>query len=477
MYIWRMNAEKIKFDVPGMSVYHGSYRLQWRVDGRKRSVTLGRVDKVSKLDAEKMALEYRNGDRTLALSGANSANVTLLSVYQDLNDTVGAVKWKSSTSKKHRDLVYGWLQEFHYRPIAEITRQDIRRWYYSDRNKKRPTSTDNAYRTLQRIMRHAIDLELIEVSPCQLREGDRYPKNKRQSRINHEAADLGKFLMQLARGEPKQRKKTYETTRDFILLALLTGVRKTALGSLKWEHVDFTNRWLMISPDANKKRRGDNSFHQVPMARIVQTMLRVRYEKREELCKVLGGFSPRTYVFPDRFGKTFIKAPEATLQGICNAAGIPKVGFHDLRRTVAAFMPELSDDYVLRQQYLGHSVSDVHVQHYAGSQSLKRRRGFSQDVADFLSRSLYVEGADGVLRGTLELAADNRTPVDERWADENTLEWLLYGDDEQREAAMDRYIWAGSGDAMAALADDSVDDFDVIDGGFELQKRPAPEQT
>jgi len=38
---------------------------------------------------------------------------------------------------------------------------------------------------------------------------------------------------------------------------------------------------------------------------------------------------------------------------------------HDLRRTVASFLLEINDDYVLRQQYLDHRVRDVHVKHYA----------------------------------------------------------------------------------------------------------------
>ena len=41
------------------------------------------------------------------------------------------------------------------------------------------------------------------------------------------------------------------------------------------------------------------------------------------------------------------------------------------------------------------------------------------------------------MRGRIELAPDNRTEIDERWADENTLEWVLYGDEEEKEAAIE----------------------------------------
>ena len=130
--------------------------------------------------------------------------------------------------------MYGVLQDSHEKPIAEISKQEIRHWYYSDENTKRPTRTDNAYRFMYRVMKHAMSLDLIDVNPCQLTELDRFPKRKRETKLNHENADLGKFLFQLGLGVPKQKKKTYETTRDLVLLFLLTGARKTALSALRW---------------------------------------------------------------------------------------------------------------------------------------------------------------------------------------------------------------------------------------------------
>ena len=464
-----MRPKKIKFSVPGMYVHHGAYYLRWRPDGPRVTKKLGRLDKITKEDAETIALEFLNGQRTVGMSGDNAGNMTFLGIFQDLCDTSGKVRWKPSTLAQHKSLVYGVLQDFHDKPIAEISKQEIRHWYYADKNTKRPTRTDNAYRFMHRVMKHAMSLDLIDVNPCQLTELDRFPKRKRETKLNHENADLGKFLFQLGFGDPKQRKKTYETTRDLVLLFLLTGARKTALSALRWEHVDFENLWFLIPPEHNKKRKGDGSFQQYPMARIVQRMLRRRYENRNALCDDLGGDSPLTYVFPDRYGRTHVKDARATIRGLCDAARITVVSPHDLRRTVASFLPEINDDYVLRQQYLGHRVNDVHVQHYAGNQSLIRRRKFAQDVADFLSCSIYAEGADGILRGRVELAPDNRTEIDERWADENTLESALYGDTDEREAAFEKFVWAADGNAITEMMDqqESIEEFEIVEGGYK----------
>ena len=134
-------------------------------------------------------------------------------------------------------------------------------------------------------------------------------------------------------------------------------------------------------------------------------------------------------------------------------------------------MLEINDDYVLRQQYLGHRVNDVHVQHYAGNQSFIRRRKFTQDVADFLSCAIYAEGADGILRGRVELAPDNRTEIDERWADENTLEAALYGNADEREAAFEKFVWAADGNAITEMMDqqESIKEFEIVDGGSKSE--------
>jgi len=462
-----MRPEKINFLVPGMYVHHGAYYIRWRPNGRKReNEHLGRLDKVTKEIAEIKALEFLNRQRVLVLSGDNSGNMTFIGVFQDLCDTSGKVRWKPSTLAQHKSLVHGVLQEFHDKPIAKISKQDIRHWYYSNKNLKRPTRTDNAYRVMHRIMQHSISLDLIEVNPCQLTELDRFPKKKKQTKLNHENSDLGKFLFQLGFGVPKQRKKTYETTRDLVLLFLLTGGRKTSLSALRWEHVDFENLWFLIPPEHNKKRKGNGSFQQMPMARILQRMLLRRYENRTGLCDALGGDSPLTYVFPDRYGKTHVKDARATISSLCEAARITVVGPHDLRRTVTSFLSEINDDYVLRQQYLGHFVSDFHVQHYAGNQTLIRRRKFAQDVADFLSSAIYAEGADGILRGRIELAPGNRTEIDERWADENTLEWVLYGDEEEKEAAIEKFVRAANGNSIAEMMEKQspLEEFLVLEG-------------
>ena len=96
---------------------------------------------------------------------------------------------------------------------------------------------------------------------------------------------------------------------------------------------------------------------------------------------------------------------------------------------------------------------------------------FAQDVADFLSCSIYAEGADGILRGRVELAPDNRTEIDERWADENTLESALYGDIDEREAAFEKFVWAADGNAITEMMDrqGSIEEFEIVEGGFKSE--------
>ena len=62
----------------------------------------------------------------------------------------------------------------------------------------------------------------------------------------------------------------------------------------------------------------------------------------------------------------------------------------------------------------------------------------------------------------------NRTEIDERWADENTLGSALYGDADEREADFENFVWAGDGDAISEILDqqDPLEGFEIVEGAF-----------
>ena len=114
----------------------------------------------------------------------DNAVTTLLGIFQDLCDTSGKVRWKLSTLAQHKSLMYGVLQDYRDKPIAEISNKKFGIGITPDKNTKRPTRTDNAYRLMHRVMKHAMSLDLIDVNPCQLTELDRFlNERERQNSI------------------------------------------------------------------------------------------------------------------------------------------------------------------------------------------------------------------------------------------------------------------------------------------------------
>jgi hypothetical protein len=57
------------------------------------------------------------------------------------------------------------------------------------------------------------------------------------------------------------------------------------------------------------------------------------------------------------------------------------------------------------------------------------------------------------------------------WADENTLEWVLYGDEEEKEAAIEKFVWAADGTAIIKMMEqqDIGEDFEVVEGAATCQ--------
>ena len=70
----------------------------------------------------------------------------------------------------------------------------------------------------------------------------------------------------------------------------------------------------------------------------------------------------------------------------------------------------------------------------------------------------------------------NRTEIDERWADENTLESALYGDTDEREAAFEKFVWAADGNAITEMMDqqDSLEESETFPRPSRIKPHKAP---
>lgn len=135
--------------------------------------------------------------------------------------------------------------------------------------------------------------------------------------------------------------------RLFIILALATAARKTAILELTWDRVDFAGGRIDLGGGSGNKRRGVK-----PMTQRAREALEFAYAARtcEHVIEYRGG--PVL-----RIDKAFRRTVERS--------GIPHCGPHDLRRSAARWMVESGVPIEAVSQYLDHTDVRTTMKTYA----------------------------------------------------------------------------------------------------------------
>jgi integrase len=168
--------------------------------------------------------------------------------------------------------------------------------------------------------------------------------------------------------------------RDYVLLLLFTGMRKSEAASLTWEDVDLVRRVLRVPAARTKAGRKLD----LPMTDVVHRMLVAR--------RALGRDK---FVFPANSRSGHIE--DTGLEQVAEACGV-RVSAHDLRRTFIT-IAEACDISVLALKALvnhatGRDVTSGYVQ-----MSTERLRQPAQRVCDEIKRLCEVEPLpEGVAR-------------------------------------------------------------------------------
>jgi integrase len=126
--------------------------------------------------------------------------------------------------------------------------------------------------------------------------------------------------------------------RAAFLLYLLTGLRRSELLSLHWEHVDL-GRGEVFLPETKAGRS-----HTVPLSTPAASLLR-------ELPRM----ATNVHVFPAAFGEGHMSDLKKPWQRIRARAGLGDVRLHDLRRTVGSLMALDGASLQLIGKVLNHS--------------------------------------------------------------------------------------------------------------------------
>lgn len=169
--------------------------------------------------------------------------------------------------------------------------------------------------------------------------------------------------------------------RVYFRMVCLTGTRRTEMGLLSWDEVDFYNEWISIDKAKTKsKNRPNVKNHEIPMTSMMMEELKLLHHGEE-----------RGHVFPSLVRhEGDIKQPPQ----------MPFVSLHDLRRTFLSTAEQIGVPLVQMKMLVHHTTAGDTTMGYVIPDRASLRHSMERIHAQYLR---YIEGEEKIIDFPLSL--------------------------------------------------------------------------
>lgn len=247
--------------------------------------------------------------------------------------------------------------------VAKLQRIDIQKWvnYISDPHDEKqlsPKTVKNYYSTLRGMLSFAVDMGIVDASPCQ---NIRLPKLKKKEADYYTIEEVSSLLDALNKLESKNLK--YKVA---IYIALFGGLRKGEILGLNWDDVNFNEntinirRTRMIKPgegiyeDTPKTDRSNRAItlpaeimSMLKKLKAQQLELKMLLQNKYEDCPAIFRGDNGTPLYPQVLQRWFTRFLENN--------NLRHIGLHSLRHTHASMLAYIGTDKMQVSSRLGHS--------------------------------------------------------------------------------------------------------------------------
>lgn len=296
------------------------YHYRW-VNGKAQQTKMGdfpdlKIDQARKM-AEDMNGDIHRGGDPVAERAAARAEWTLADLVDWYEKNHGAAKKSGGRDRRQLELYFPELLAV---KLSHITRETVRELHArrganpDDRvkNKPRTYAANRALAVLRSMFARAIEDEVFAgINPAESVKF--HPEQSRSRRLK--PGEMGRFFAAVDAAP--------ELMRDYVMLSLLTGARRSNVLAMRWDQLDLDEGEWHIPMTKNGEAQT------IPLeAQEVEIL------KRRQEC-VRGD-----WVFPGRSdGSTgHLAKPERGWKAILKAAEIEDLRLHDLRRSLGSWM-------------------------------------------------------------------------------------------------------------------------------------------
>lgn len=322
-----------------------SFVIEKNIGNKVRRITLGKYGALTveqaRKEAQKIIGQIATGIDPIAekLSAKMSA-VTLNEVFEDYKKARKSLK-HNTLYNYERVLTIGFAS-WGSKPLISITKDKVAKHHVKLGKEHGEAYANLAMRLLRALFNFASgqyeDAQgrtLITENPVKRLSQTRawYKVDRRQTFIkSHDLAAWYQGVQALQN----------ETLRDYLLLLILTGLRRQEGAMLKWENVDLKDKTFTAKDTKN------NESHTLPLTDFLYKLLKSRSQNRIN-----------EYVFPGTGAAGHIIEPRKQMAHVTKASGV-HFTVHDLRRSFITFAEGLDISAYALKRLMNHKMnSDV----------------------------------------------------------------------------------------------------------------------
>ncbi len=301
-----------------------------KINGRPERIKLERYPGMSIEQARGKASEINasiaKGENPAQIRRAGKEELTLGELFENYL-SLYAKKHKSSWKEDERQFNC-YLSDWKKRKLSSIRKIDIHKLHQKIGNTNGKYAANRLLALLSTLFNQANELDLCDKKENPAANVKKFEEKSRERFL--QADELPRFFSALAEEEN-------ECARDYILLSLLTGARKSNVLAMRWDQLNL-EVGLWIIP---KTKNGDS--HTIPVVAQALEILKNRHANKVS-----------EWVFPGGGKSGHLEDPKKAWQRILKRAEINDLRIHDLRRSLGSWQASTGASLAIIGKTLAH---------------------------------------------------------------------------------------------------------------------------